>query len=164
MPRRPHQVAALPWRQGENGLEILLVTTRTTKRWVIPKGWTMKGKADHEAAATEAYEEAGVQGDVQPAPVGSYGYLKLMRNGEAKHITVQVYAMRVQDVLDDWPEREERERKWVDLAQALAMIGEPELLPVVEAFKAIAPLDGKVSSGYKSLLDLFRKWWRKLLA
>lgn len=158
------QVAALPWRMGDHGVEILLVTTRTTKRWLIPKGWTMDGKADHEAAAIEAYEEAGVQGDIEPTPIGSYGYLKLLRSGKPRHVTVQVYAMRVQTQLDDWPECDQRQRQWFDKAQALAMIGEPELIPVVDAFEAITPKADRGSRADRGLLEDLKKWWRKLWA
>jgi 8-oxo-dGTP pyrophosphatase MutT (NUDIX family) len=159
MPQRTHQVAALPWRQGENGLEILLVTTRTTKRWVIPKGWTMKGKADHEAAATEAYEEAGVSGNTDASPVGQYGYLKLLNSGKPRHLNVHVFAVEVEEVLDDWPEKPERERQWVSPQQALALVGEAELLPVISAFAkrhddALMP-----SNARGGLMALLKRWW-----
>lgn len=159
---KTQQIAALPWRRGINGVEILLVTTRTTKRWVIPKGWTMDGKADHEAAAIEAYEEAGVRGDVEPTPLGNYGYLKVLREGKARHVNVLVYAMRVRELLDDWPEREERQRQWFDQAQALAMIGEPELLPIVAAFEGqVIGASPKAALRF-SLFQTFKSWWRKL--
>jgi 8-oxo-dGTP pyrophosphatase MutT (NUDIX family) len=134
---KTQQVAALPWRQGENGIEILLVTTRTTKRWVIPKGWTMDGKADFEAAAIEAYEEAGVVGVADIAPVGRYGYLKILQSGKPRRVNVRVFAMAVNEVLMEWPERHERERQWVSPQRALALIGEPELLPIVASFAKI---------------------------
>ena len=159
---KTQQIAALPWRRGINGVEILLVTTRTTKRWVIPKGWTMDGKADHEAAAIEAYEEAGVRGDVEPTPLGNYGYLKVLREGKARHVNVLVYEMRVRELLDDWPEREERQRQWFDQAQALAMIGEPELLPIVAAFEGqVIGASPKAALRF-SLFQTFKSWWRKL--
>jgi 8-oxo-dGTP pyrophosphatase MutT (NUDIX family) len=159
---RTQQVAALPWRQGVNGLEILLVTTRTTKRWVIPKGWTMAGKADHEAAAIEAYEEAGVKGHTLPTPVGSYGYLKVLRNGAARRVNVKVYALHVKDLLDAWPESHERQRQWVTKDQALTMIGEPELLPIVAAFDGGTQTAPTAHRGASGLLDRLKKWWCKL--
>lgn len=162
MPKRSHQVAALPWRKGEHGFEILLVTTRTTKRWLIPKGWIMDGKADHDAAAIEAYEEAGVRGDVQSTPLGHYGYLKLLRNGKARHVKVQVYAFHVQSELDDWPERGQRQRQWFDKAQALALIGEPELIPVVAAFNG-HPIRKTLEQGpRRSLFETLKSWWQKI--
>ena len=133
---KSQQIAALPWRMGEQGVEILLVTTRTTKRWLIPKGWTMDGKADHEAAEIEAYEEAGVMGVANITSIGNYGYIKLSDSGKPRHLNVRVYALEVKRVLGEWPERSERERIWVSPQQALTMIGEPELLPVIAAFHA----------------------------
>lgn len=131
---KSQQVAALPWRKNKGELEILLVTTRTTKRWLIPKGWCMEAKADHDAAAIEAFEEAGVKGDVNSFPVGSYVYEKILRSGNTRSLTVQVYALEVREEFLDWPERHERKRKWVSVQQAIEMIGEPELKPVVLAF------------------------------
>lgn len=135
MPRST-QVAALPWRRGEAGVEILLVTTRSTKRWVIPKGWPMAGKPDHDAAAIEAFEEAGVRGVVSHLPVGRYGYLKMSDKGKARPVEVTVYALQVKRELSDWPEREERERRWMSSAKAAALTGEPELAPVLMNFVA----------------------------
>jgi 8-oxo-dGTP pyrophosphatase MutT (NUDIX family) len=157
------QVAALPWRQSEVGLEILLITTRSTKRWVAPKGWPMVGKADHEAAAIEAYEEAGVRGDIDPSPIGSYGYVKVLRNGQAKHVNVQVYAMRVDETLEDWPEREERQRRWVDHAQALAIIGEPELTLVVAAFEGQSAGASSKPQLRFGFFEIFKKWCSRIL-
>lgn len=158
---RTQQVAALPWRQGEHGPEILLVTTRTTKRWLIPKGWTMDGKADHEAAATEAYEEAGVRGIADTMPVGQYGYLKLLKSGKPRHLTVQVFAIAVDEVLDDWPEKSDRERQWASPQQALALIGEPELLPVISVFAKRHGGVPKSSSAGSGGVALLKRWWRQ---
>jgi 8-oxo-dGTP pyrophosphatase MutT (NUDIX family) len=147
------QVAALPWRRGEHGVEILLVTTRTTKRWLIPKGWIMDGKADHEAAAIEAFEEAGVLGVIESSPVGIYRYMKILRSGKARPVKVKVYCLAVQEVLQNWPECAERERRWLPLQQASKMIGEPELLPVVQKFAA----------RNTSVLGFLKTWWTRLL-
>ncbi|MBL7405872.1 NUDIX domain-containing protein, partial [Escherichia coli] len=78
-PRR--QVGALPFRHGRDGkTKILLVTSRESRRWVIPKGWPMKGRKPFEAAAREAYEEAGLRGAVGKRPIGLYLYQKRLRN------------------------------------------------------------------------------------
>ncbi len=148
---KSRQVAALPWRMGEGGLEIMLVTTRTTKRWVIPKGWTMNGKADHEAAAIEAFEEAGVRGVVKAWPVGSYSYVKILRSGKSRSLDVRVYALDVQEVLDEWPECTERQRQWVTPAQAQDLIGEMELLPVIAKF----------AKRRRGLWGRLKAWWLK---
>src|SRR5690606_30035705 len=73
------QVAALPWRRGADGLQILLVTSRETRRWVTPKGGRMAGKTDAEAAAQEALEEAGVTGRIVEEPFGTFRYLKILK-------------------------------------------------------------------------------------
>ena len=132
--KHDHQVAALPWRRGAEGVEILLVTTRTTKRWVIPKGWPMDGKADHEAAAIEAYEEAGVRGHISAAVCGQYGYLKMSEKGRAKQLMVTVYPLQVEMELAGWPERHERERRWMSCTEACELAGEPGLVPLLKSF------------------------------
>lgn len=164
MPRGNQQVAALPWRRGPLGIEILLVTTRTTKRWAIPKGWTMEGKADHEAAAIEAYEEAGVKGVAEIMPLGSYGYLKVLKSGKLRRLTVQVYVMTVEQVLEDWPERTQRQRQWVSFEKALDLLGEVELLPVISTFaerQGVVVRHRPKESGFIARL---KKWWIKLIA
>ena len=78
----PHlQVAALCWRRSGKGLKILLITSRDTGRWVIPKGWPMRNRSNAQAAAREAYEEAGLRGDVSERSVGIYTYLKALATG-----------------------------------------------------------------------------------
>jgi 8-oxo-dGTP pyrophosphatase MutT (NUDIX family) len=155
-----HQVAALPWRKTGNGIEILLVTTRTTKRWVVPKGWTMDGKADHEAAAIEAFEEAGVCGTVEAEPLGNYGYSKLLNNGSARHVKVRVFALVVDKVLEDWPEKAERQRQWVQLPQAFVLIGELELLPIIATFAKREGVLTKLVKTETSIIARFLSWWR----
>jgi 8-oxo-dGTP pyrophosphatase MutT (NUDIX family) len=149
---RNKQVAALPWRRGEFGTEILLVTTRTTKRWLIPKGWPMDGKSDHQAAAIEAFEEAGVRGRTDATALGRYGYQKLSDKGKARYITVAVYALHVEQELSDWPEREERQRRWMSVQEASKIAGEPELVPLLEAFAEYSPK----KSVWQWLWNLFR--------
>ncbi|HEY8579134.1 MAG TPA: NUDIX hydrolase, partial [Beijerinckiaceae bacterium] len=87
------QVAALPWRLAPTGVEILLITSRGTKRWVIPKGWPMPGRRPHEAAQREAYEEAGVKGAIEPAPLGCYEYRKAAKNGALILCRVDVFPL-----------------------------------------------------------------------
>jgi 8-oxo-dGTP pyrophosphatase MutT (NUDIX family) len=164
MPRGNQQVAALPWRHGPNGVEILLVTTRTTKRWAIPKGWIMDGRADHEAAEIEAYEEAGVQGVTEILPLGSYGYLKVLKSGKLRRVTAQVFAMEVDDILEDWPERTERQRQWVSPKKALALLHEVELLPVIADFAKRQGVDVTVEPTKTGLFAMLKKWLRQLLA
>jgi 8-oxo-dGTP pyrophosphatase MutT (NUDIX family) len=154
------QVAALPWRPGERGVEILLVTTRTTKRWVIPKGWPMDDKPDHQAAAQEAFEEAGVRGRISPTNCGSYGYLKISDKGKARPITVAVFALRVDQELSDWPERGERDRRWMTGAEACARAGEPDLVLVIQRFMDHPPEESADAKGKPK--SLWQRLWMLL--
>ncbi len=121
------QLAALPWRQHGDRLEVLLITSRLSRRWLIPKGWPMKGKTDAQAAAREAYEEAGIKGVMSPEPVGGYEYAKDLPDGRSIPCQVDVFALRVERELGNWPERQDRERAWMGLSEAAAAIFEPGL-------------------------------------
>ena len=105
---------------------ILLVTSRDTGRWVIPKGWPAKRLKAHEAAAREAMEEAGVAGKVRTKPIGSYQYHRPHQDGDQLH-TVSVYLMAVRSALDRWPEEAQRERAWFSISTAARQVAEPEL-------------------------------------
>lgn len=131
---RRHQFAALPWRRGKRGLEILLITSRETRRWVIPKGWPMKDREAHEAAAQEAFEEAGVRGEITDKPLGMFRYLKRLKGDRTQLCAVDVFPLQVGKLLDEWPERSEREREWVDPGEAARRVEEPELKALIEAF------------------------------
>jgi 8-oxo-dGTP pyrophosphatase MutT (NUDIX family) len=121
------QVAALPVRQLKNGVvEVLLVTSRETGRWVIPKGWTSKRLKDFEAAAREAMQEAGVEGKITTEAVGQYRYVK-REVGQDCPIEVTVYLLAVKRQLKRWPEKTERLRVWFSAAEAAAKVDEPEL-------------------------------------
>jgi len=127
------QYAALPWRQAQ-GLEILLITSRETRRWVIPKGWPIPEKNAAESAAQEAYEEAGIRGQMSALALGHYIYRKRQRGGARKRFRVEVFAMEVTEVLDLWPEAHERARQWLSPAEAAARVDEPELAALIRAF------------------------------
>ena len=129
------QVAALPWRRGPEGLEIMLVTSRETRRWVIPKGGRMPGKTDPEAAAIEAVEEAGVQGAVSPEPLGTFRYLKVLKRRAPRWCVVAVYPLEVFIQQGAWKEQGERDRLWMSLEQAAACVGEPDLAEIIRGFR-----------------------------
>ena len=93
---------------------MLLITSRETRRWVIPKGWAEKGVAPHEQAAREAFEEAGLQGEIGVKPIGSYRYLKRLQGGQTVPCRVDVFPLTVDHRLDDWPEKGQREATWLD--------------------------------------------------
>lgn len=129
------QVGALPLRFSENGTaEILLVTTRTTKRWTIPKGWPIKGLKAHEAAAREAQEEAGVVGKLRKRPVGKYLYWKRTAD-DAILCRVKVFQLTVEKRLEDWPERDERRQQWFKLGDAADLVGEAGLGALLRSLK-----------------------------
>ncbi len=129
------QYAALPWRKREDGaVEILLITSRETRRWVIPKGWPMKDKAPEEAAAQEAYEEAGLVGTPRSKSLGVYHYDKRLSSGRLQHVRVQVFPLEVTEARDIWPEMVERDRLWSSPAEAASLVDEPELRGILAKF------------------------------
>lgn len=130
------QYAALPWREAAEGLEFLLITTRRTRRWIVPKGWPMDGRAPSAAAAREALEEAGVSGEVSEKPVGSYRYFKERKSGEIVPCKVDVFALKVKLQRKNWAEKDIRELRWCSLNEALACVGEPGLRQIIARFAA----------------------------
>jgi 8-oxo-dGTP pyrophosphatase MutT (NUDIX family) len=128
------QVGALVWRFDEGILKVLLVTSRDTGRFVIPKGWPMRKIADAKAAAKEAYEEAGVKGKIRTRPIGHYDYNKIFGPGFALPCRVTVYAMQGSTILSKWPEKSERKRHWMTLDDAANSVHEPELRDLIEGF------------------------------
>ncbi|MEX6505568.1 NUDIX hydrolase [Jiella sp. M17.18] len=132
--KRRRQVAALPYRFNEDGaLEVLLVTSRETGRWVLPKGWPMKRRGLHKAAAIEAYEEAGIVGKTKKSAIGAYDYEKRTDKG-AIPCRVLVYPLPVQDLKDEWPEQSQRQRVWHDGRTAPDLVEEPSLQSLLRAF------------------------------
>ncbi len=117
-------------------VEILLVTSRETKRWVLPKGNPIRGLEAHAAAAHEAEEEAGVRGSVCPSPIGSYTYRKKKRTGASLLTAVDVYPFLVTAELDEWPEMHERERRWFPLGEAAPAVEEEDLQILLRNFSA----------------------------
>jgi 8-oxo-dGTP pyrophosphatase MutT (NUDIX family) len=127
------QYAALPIRTSAAGTpEILLVTSRETRRWVLPKGWPMRKRTPSEAAAREAYEEAGLEGEIAPdRPIGSYRYEKRLGNGDIAQVEVSIFLLRVVRQLDAWPEQAERQTAWFRPADAADRVAEPELANIL---------------------------------
>jgi 8-oxo-dGTP pyrophosphatase MutT (NUDIX family) len=128
------QVAALPWRKTRNGVEVMLVTSRDTGRWVLPKGWPEFGEQFCEAAAREAGEEAGLKGTISAQETGRYYYSKGLAGGDSVRCEVMVYPFEVANVADKWKEKGERKRKWVSPAKAAQMVAESDLGEVILAF------------------------------
>lgn len=133
-PPRP-QVAALCWRSGKAGVEVLMITTRTTGRWTPPRGGLMAGKTAAEAAAQEAWEEAGVRGAVSDEAIGVYRYDKLeSRGGVGEPMRVEVFALKVAETRDAYPEAKERRRRWMSREDAAKAVREPELKALIRGF------------------------------
>src|ERR1700722_18137121 len=129
------QFAVLPWRLNEGGVrEVMLLTPRETQRWVIRKGWPMKGRKPAEVARQEAYEEAGLVGHiVGKRPLGSFHYEKRLPK-RAVLCRVRVFLFRVERQLDDWPEKSHRETKWFDADEAKTLVEEGGLRRLSTAF------------------------------
>jgi 8-oxo-dGTP pyrophosphatase MutT (NUDIX family) len=132
-PVAQRQIAALCWRKKRGGIEILLITSRETGRWVIPKGWPMKNRDSHEAAAIEAWEEAGVQGVVREESIGVFGYHKLYPAKPAVFCEVDVYPLRVAKLVAKFPEQSERRRKWFSTKKAAKSVHEGGLSEILLA-------------------------------
>jgi 8-oxo-dGTP pyrophosphatase MutT (NUDIX family) len=129
------QFAALPWRRNSDGdVEVLLITSRETHRWVIPKGWPIKGKSSAKSAAQEAFEEAGVLGKIGKRPFGGYAYDKRLKNGRLQHVRVAVFPLAVENEADAYLERGQREKLWLPPADAARMVDEPELMVLLATF------------------------------
>ena len=120
------QVGAIPVRGASGAYEVLMITSRDSGRWIIPKGWPMKGKKDHAAAAQEAFEEAGVSGKVHKRPLGAYTYDKRI-DGAEETVRVMVYFLEVREERRVWPEKDQRRREWKDPVEAAALVAEPGL-------------------------------------
>ena len=136
MPKRGDiQFAALPWRIGKHGRrEVMLLTSRETRRWVIPKGWPMKTKNPAQVAKQEAFEEAGLVGEIiGKRPLGSYHYSKKLKKTDVL-AEVFVYSFRVENQAEDWPEKLQRNTQWFDATDAAALVDEGDLAGIIERF------------------------------
>jgi len=125
------QFGAIPYRHVDGEIVFLMITSRGTGKWIFPKGGLIEGLSPAESAAQEAYEEAGVRGRLGVAPVGHYRTLK-SRPGSEIQVSVAMYPLEVDLQLDDWPEKGERKRHWVTLAEARRLLSEPSLAALAE--------------------------------
>jgi 8-oxo-dGTP pyrophosphatase MutT (NUDIX family) len=134
-PHRTRQSAALPVDGSGESLRVVLITSRETKRWVIPKGWVEHAEPPHASAAREAFEEAGLEGEVEAEPLGSYEYSKGLSSGECVVMEVMVYRFRVARMLRDWPERKQRKRRLFTPEAAAALVAEPGLAALLRGLR-----------------------------
>lgn len=133
------QYAAMPVRQREGRLEVMLITSRQTGRWVIPKGWPKNGLKARELAALEAFEEAGLRGVPSRQPIGRYTYAKRLGGSKPVECTVDVFLLTVESEADHWPERGQRQRRWVEITEAALMVNEAGLRAVIESAVVLLP-------------------------
>lgn len=130
------QVAALCWRTQGNGLvEILLITSLNSKRWIMPKGWLEDGQSEAQSAAREAFEEAGITGEICDTPVGTYHYLKEKKDGTGVPVQVEVFALKVTGQAEDWSEKGKRQIAWLPVEQAAIRVSEPGLRSILRNFR-----------------------------
>lgn len=122
-----HQVAALVWRPTADGPDVLLVTSRATRRWIIPKGWRVDGLSDVQSAAQEAFEEAGAVTADSDGVLGTYRYDKVLKDGSERPCTVDVFCFRIVRLADHWPEMKQRTRRWYATGTASSLVAEPDL-------------------------------------
>jgi 8-oxo-dGTP pyrophosphatase MutT (NUDIX family) len=132
------QVAALPLKLDSDGIvHVLLLTSRETRRWIIPKGWPMKGRKGCHAAAREALEEAGLVGRPSKKPIGSYSYFK-RRDAHFDICKVDVYLLRVDKQLERWREKDQRDSRWCTLHEAAGLVQEPGLVALLRSLDQMA--------------------------
>jgi 8-oxo-dGTP pyrophosphatase MutT (NUDIX family) len=126
------QYGVIPVRRTEAGtVEVLLITSRETRRWVVPRGNPIPGKSPSESAAQEAFEEAGIAGPVEPEAIGHYSYEKRRRNGVSVPALVYLFVMSVGEEREDWPEKSQRERRWFAADEAPGAVHEEELARLI---------------------------------
>lgn len=128
------QFAALCYRVKRGKVQVLLITSRASRRWIVPKGWPMDGKTPAESAAIEAWEEAGVRGVSDGRCIGIFSYSKDTDDQGALPCLAMVFAIEVRELSDVYPEASQRERKWLSRKQASKRVEEPELARILRDF------------------------------
>lgn len=128
------QYGALPYRFITE-VEVMLISSRETKRWVIPKGWPIKGKKPHISASIEAYEEAGLIGEADSHRLGAFYYIKRLKNGDQALCKVDVFPLKVKGQALNWPEKNQRTCAWFPITEAAELVQEPELKELLHRFR-----------------------------
>jgi 8-oxo-dGTP pyrophosphatase MutT (NUDIX family) len=121
------QYGAICWRKADGNIDVLLITSRETGRWVIPKGWPVKGLRGHGSAEREAWEEAGVEGKVGKTCLGLFSYQKVLPQDQCVPCVVAIYGLHVEKLSRRYPEQRQRQRKWFPADIAATLVAEPEL-------------------------------------
>jgi ADP-ribose pyrophosphatase YjhB (NUDIX family) len=131
------QYGAIAWRRSRSReLKILLITSRERGRWIVPKGWPIKGETPAKVAALEAFEEGGVFGDVRSEPIGAYDYLKILRDGSTALCRVVLFGIEVRGTLANWPEQSQRKRSWFTVSEAGRTVSDYQLAQVLKSLEA----------------------------
>ena len=128
------QFAALCWRVQDGKVQVLMITSRGTRRWILPKGWAMEGLTPAEAVAVEAWEEAGVTGKVVDRCLGIYSYEKELQGDQSFPCIAMVYPIKVKELARKYPEANQRRRKWMSPKKAAEKVAEPELAQILRDF------------------------------
>jgi 8-oxo-dGTP pyrophosphatase MutT (NUDIX family) len=118
------QAGAIPYTVLEGRAVFLIITSRRTGRWIFPKGGVIEGMTPWDSAAREAFEEAGIEGEIETAPIGTYRDSKTLGIRRLL-IEVDLYPLRLVRQLDDWPEMRNRNRHWVILPEARRLLSNP---------------------------------------
>lgn len=140
------QFGALCWRMHRRQVEVLLITSRDTGRWVIPKGWAVDGLSPALSAAREAWEEAGVEGVVSDTGLGRFRYDKVVRPSQFIPCEVQVFGLRVARLAERFPEHKQRRRKWFNAETAARKVNEPQLRELLAALpQGLDPVASKMT-------------------
>ena len=127
-----NQAGVIAYRILDGEVQVLLMTSRDTGRWIIPRGNINGRSTPSKAAEKEAYEEAGVIGAITSStPLGIYTYSKKLASGEARAATVEVYLLRLKEQLKKWPEKGKRKLSWVSTKEAVGLIEEPGVVPLL---------------------------------
>jgi 8-oxo-dGTP pyrophosphatase MutT (NUDIX family) len=128
------QFAALCWRMRRGKIQVLLITSRRRKRWIVPKGWPMDGKTPAQCALVEAWEEAGVKGTQSDACIGVYSYARLREGEDNIPCLAMLYPVKVKKLRKKFPESRDRRRKWISRKKASRMVSERELAKLILGF------------------------------
>ena len=155
------QFGALCVRTGTDGLDVLLITTRETRRWSIPKGWPIRGLSSHEVVEREAWEEAGVKGRAKKRVFGYYTYLKTLDDGRKIPSIVEVHLVSVRRMKKNFPECKERKLAWMRPREAALLVDEPELKSLIRSLDwhrtLTSPVAGKANSALHPVARVLRE-------
>ena len=128
------QYAALPYIVFETHIEVLLITRRRSKRWIIPKGWPEADLLPHKLAELEAFEEAGLRGQIGKKSLGRFSYVKQLNDNESVLCDVEVFPLEVSAQYLDWPEKSQRDLSWLKPDKATALLEEEDLVSLILNF------------------------------